>query len=102
MAFGATDNVLLCTFFKQLLKATREQFTPKETFGTSANGTHIVIYGNITLHCRLHSLSIDITFKAANIADEAIWSTRFFNRNSFEIIVRNSYDKDSELAVTLD
>jgi hypothetical protein len=52
-----------------------------------ADGSGLLIYGQIELACRIRSLPSQITFQVANIADDAILGMNFFIQNQCSLIL---------------
>ena len=52
-----------------------------------ADGTGLLIYGSVTLPCRIRTVQVPIPFRVANITDDAILGMRFLNDNKCSIVM---------------
>ena len=84
---GASDNILSRGSFNQLLKATKAKIVPEDLTASLADGSSLTIYGNITLMCRVRSQPVEISFRVANIAEDAILGMNFFTENRCQLLL---------------
>ena len=78
---GCTENVLSRSLFQTLPEKVRATLYYDNSKASMADGSGLTIYGIITLPCKLRTVDRDITFKVANITDDAILGMRFFKDN---------------------
>ena len=84
---GCSDNVLSRTLFNQLPRSVRETLVVDQASAQMADGTGLLIYGSVTLPCRIRTVQLEIAFRVANITDDAILGMRFLNENSCSILM---------------
>ena len=82
---GASDNFLARTAFDHLPKVVRARLEADTTTASAANGGSIVIYGTLTLSCRLRGVPLSIPFRVANITEDAILGMGFFRQNRCQL-----------------
>ena len=75
---GATDNILAKSVFNQLPSKIKSQLNHQTSTASLADGSGLLIYGSITLNCRVRCVPTEITFYVANVAEDAILGMQFF------------------------
>ena len=100
---GSTDNVLAKVVFDQLPERIKEKLRPPDVRAHMADGSDLIIYGSITLNCRLRTLSSQIQFKVADITDHAIFGMRFFSEQGSTIhIAQGLLESQGQLLTCVD
>ena len=84
---GCSDNVLSRALFNQLPRSVQAELVVDQTSARMADGTGLLIYGSVTLPCRIRTVQIPISFRVANITDDAILGMRFLNDNKCSILM---------------
>jgi hypothetical protein len=84
---GASGNVLSKSTFNQLPRRIRDKLITEEITAAMADGSGLLIYGNIQLNCRIRSVPISIHFQVANIAEDAILGMSFFVQNQCQLLL---------------
>ena len=103
MDTGSTDNVLAKVVFDQLPDRIKEKLRPPDVRAHMADGSDLIIYGSITLNCRLRTLSSQIQFKVADITDHAILGMRFFSEQGSTIhIAQGLLESQGQLLTCVD
>lgn len=78
---GSSENILSRNLFNTLPPHVKKTLQADETRASLADGSGLLIYGTIHLNCRLRTIAVQITFKVANITDEAILGMKFLKDN---------------------
>ena len=78
---GCSENVLSRSLFNQLPRSVRDNLVVDQSSAQMADGTGLLIYGSVTLPCRIRTVKLNISFRVANITDDAILGMKFFNEN---------------------
>ena len=98
-----TDNVLSKTYFNALPGTVKEQLTWTDSSARMADRNSLIIYGTITLMCRVWLMAVEVTFKVANILDYAILGMRFFNQNGcFLFVAQGLLEENGQLLACVD
>ena len=84
---GCSDNVLSRALFNQLPRSVQAELVVDQTSARMADGTGLLIYGSVTLPCRIRTVQVPIPFRVANITDDAILGMRFLNDNKCSIVM---------------
>ena len=78
---GSTENILSKRLFDSLPAQVKDSLQPEDLSAHLADGSSLIIYGTIDLHCRLRTTLFTTTFKVANITDHAILGMHFFRES---------------------
>ena len=84
---GCSDNVLSRSLFNQLPRTVRDSLVVDQTSAQMADGLGLLIYGSVTLPCRVRTVQLSLSFRVANITDDAILGMRFFNENKCSLLM---------------
>ena len=84
---GCSDNVLSRSLFNQLPPTVRDSLVVDQISAQMADGSGLLIYGSITLPCRVRTVQLSISFRVANITDDAILGMRFFNEHDCSLLM---------------
>lgn len=78
---GSTENILSRNLFNRLSSRLKASLEANEATASMADGSGLLIYGTITLPCRVRTMQMRVTFKVANITDDAILGIQFFKEH---------------------
>ena len=78
---GSTENILSRHLYNRLPERIKTQIVANETTASLADGSGLLVYGTLTLTCRIRTIQVTITFKLAIITDDVILGIKFFTEN---------------------
>ena len=85
---GASDNVLSVSVFNGLPAKVRDGLiTEPDLEASLADGSGLLIYGSITIMCRVRCVPAEIAFRVANISEDAILGMSFFRQYQCQLLM---------------
>lgn len=80
-----SENVLARFKFNELPQRDKEKLITSQQKASMADGSGLLMYGPITLSCRISSIPQELTFLVANISEDAILGMTFFTTNQCQL-----------------
>ena len=88
---GCSGNVMSRSLFNRLPGGIKARLQPDNSQASMADGSGLLIYGVITLSCRVRTVQTRVTFKVANITDDAILGMTFFKENRCSLLMDKGF-----------
>ena len=88
---GCSGNVMSRSLFNRLPGGIKAWLQPDNSQASMADGSGLLIYGVITLSCRVRTVQTRVTFKVANITDDAILGMTFFKENRCSLLMDKGF-----------
>lgn len=84
---GSSDNILSKAAYNRLPARVKDRLDGERCTASMADGSGLVLYGTITLDCRIRTVPAEISFRVANIAEDAILGMKFFTDYSCQLLL---------------